>query len=78
MEIKISLIALQIFLIVCNYYIFHELIERFMDFIIFIDNYNVNNLYIYYYACMYNTGHVHCLFTSLILRGSHCMVSFVC
>ena len=76
--IKMSFIALQIFLIVCNYYIFHELIELFMNFIIFIDNYNVNNLYIYYYTCIYNTGHVHCLFTSLILRGSHCMVSFVC
>ena len=26
---------------------------------------------------MCNTCHVHCLFTSLILSGSHCMVSFV-
>ena len=75
--IKIIFIALYIFLIFCNYYIFHELTELLTNIIIFIDNYNVNNLYIYYYTCMYNTCYAHCLFTPLILRGSYSMIYFL-
>ena len=75
--IKIIFIALYIFLIFCNYYIFHELTELFTNIIIFIDNYNVNNFYIYYYTCMYNTCYAHCLFTPLILRGSYSMIYFL-